>query len=606
MRQLETISISCGQGGLNSSKSPDVIRDTDLTAVESLTYEDDTWKKDWGATKFNSVAVTGPDPEIRSMYNFRAGESNELVVGTRDRRLFVVGSGGITSTISSTSLWCYHSTFVEGYNGTKKALYHFAGVGFPLVYTGGGSTALPLGSEVGVVTADSSTDTFTRTAHGLTNNTLVFFSNSGGALPVGLDLGGPNKFSYWVVNATANTFQVSTFQDGPGINFTTNGTGVHTVHRSTMPNDWENNAGQVRWGFLHRGRMFTGGSDNFPYSLYVSALQNNNDFLGAGALLQQVYPGEADMCIGGISWRNKAYVFKFPYGIYVLDDADTDTARWGWRRISKYVGAISQASIVEADDDVYFISADGYIHALSAIQESGDVRSSAVKGLEIGPYIRNSTDFSKLSATPLGSFFGYPVPQGVYYPTKRKLIFSFSSDPNVMSAQGKPINKVLIGLDLHRSDPSAGIRDAQPFVCTRDEYESLCVYRDPTTGDPVLLAGDSNGFIYKLDQPFYSKDGAGYSASFATKEFYPYGNAGNANLRELEVMFAPGSSNNRVTISVYQDGALSTTGTLTDASPRMRLFGDCRRFYIRGENSAINESFSIVRIDVRYVQGNVR
>lgn len=119
-----------------------------------------------------------------------------------------------------------------------------------------------------------------------------------------------------------------------------------------------------------------------------------------------------------------------------------------------------------------------------------------------------------------------------------------------------------------------------------------------------MQLGTSNGFIYELDQSNYSKDSAGYTASFETREFYPYGNERNANMRELEVMFAPASSNNSITISVYQDGTLSTSGTLTDASPRMRLYGDCRRFHVKGENSVINEKFSVARIDVRFVPGN--
>lgn len=605
MRNLETLSIVCGQGGLNSSESPDVVRDTDLTAVESITYEDDTWKKDGGAIKFNGTAVTGTDPEIRAMFNFRSGSSNELVVATRDNRLLVVGASGISKTLCTIpGVTWYHAPFVEGYDGTQKALYYYHGGSYPTVYTGGNKALMQLGSAVGTVTADNTTDTFTRTSHGLANDTRVFFSNSGGALPTGLE--DSNVFPYYVINTAANTFQVSTSSGGAAVNFTTNGTGTHTVYRSTMPLDWTSGANHPRWGFLHRGRMYAGGGSQYPYSVYVSVLENNNDFLNTGTLLHQVYQGEGDICIGGISWRNKAYIFKFPYGIYVLDDESTDTSYWGWKRISKYVGAISQASIVEADDDVYFVSSDGYIHALSAVQESGDVRSSAVKGLELGPYIRSATDFSKLSTAAWSGFLKYPVPQGVYYPTKRKLLFSFSADPNVLSSQSYPVNKVLIGLDLHRSDPSTGIRDAQPFVCTRDEYESLCIYRNPTTGEPLLLAGASNGFIYGLDQSTYSKDSAGYTASFETKTFYPYGNERKASMRELRVIFAPGSSSNSVTIKVYQDGTLSTTATLTDASPRMRLYGDCRRFYITGENSTINESFSIMRIDVRYVPGNER
>ncbi len=604
MRNLESIEILCGQGGLNSSGSPALVADTDLVEVESITYEDDTWKKDGGATKFNSSVITGTDPEVRSMHHFRTQSgTHELVVATRTNRILVVGSGGITKTVySGGALSFYHSPFVEGYDGTQKALYHFSGGFLPSVYTGGTVASPLLGESIGTVTADSGTDTFTRTSHGLSNAERVFFVNSGGALPGGIDT---YTTPYWVISSAANTFQVSSTQAGPAQNLTSNGTGTTTVYRQTMPNDWIGFANWTRWGFMHRGRMFTGGGSQYPYNVYTSVLDNHNDYVNTGALLFSIYPGEGDICIGGCSWRNKAYIFKFPYGIYVLDDESTNTADWGFKRISKYVGAISQASIVEADDEVYFVSPDGYIHALSAVQESGDVRSSAIKGLELGPYLRNNTDFSKLSTAAWSGFSNYPVPQGVYYPTKKKLYFSFSSSPNVTSVQGYPVNKTIVGLDLHRSNPRGGIFDAHAFTATRDEADSLCIYRDPTTGDPTLLAGGSNGYIYKLDQSARTKDSAGYSGRFETKTFYPYGNTRNANMRELEVTFAPASSSNSITISVYQDGALSTSATLTDSSPRMRLYGDCRRFYIVGENSVNNESFSVSSIAVRFVPGNM-
>ena len=161
-------------------------------------------------------------------------------------------------------------------------------------------------------------------------------------------------------------------------------------------------------------------------------------------------------------------------------------------------------------------------------------------------------------------------------------------------------------MDLHRSDPSSGIRDVQPFVSTRDEYESLALYRNATTGQFDLLAGASNGFIYTLDQTARTKDAAGYMGTFTTKEFFPYTDDKRANMRELQVTFAPGSSNNSIVIKVYQDGTLSSTATLTDSSRRMRLAGDCRKFYIVGENDTNNSTFSVSNIMVRYKPGNMR
>lgn len=84
------------------------------------------------------------------------------------------------------------------------------------------------GANVGIVyTVDSTTDIFTATAHGLVNDRAVKLSTTGtfpGAA-VALDA----VTAYFVVNATANTFQLSRTIGGPAIDITSNGTGTNKV-----------------------------------------------------------------------------------------------------------------------------------------------------------------------------------------------------------------------------------------------------------------------------------------------------------------------------------------------------------------------------------------
>lgn len=607
-RRLDTLTIACGQGGLNASKSPDLVRDTDLRDLQAITFEDDTWRKEGGAEKFNSVAIP-PDGSYSeteifgSLHQFVSETGTSELIAYNGHQYVVVGSGGVTKTIVSGMELGIRCKPVEGYDGTQKVVYLFNGItpsvgGGPWVYAGG-AKALQLGTAVGTVTLDHTTETINRTAHGLTNGTLIFFSTTG-TLPADPGILG----QYYVVNAAANSFQVSFTSGGSAIPFASNGTGTHTVHRSTMPNDWTTDY-SPRWGFMHRGRMFMGGGAN-PFAVYVSVLNNHSDFRNSGTLFYLVYPGEGDMIVGGVSWRNKAYIFKYPSGIYVLDDPDSDSNTWEWRRVSRFAGTFSQSSIVEADDDVYFPSPTGYFHALSAVQESGDVRSSAVMPMETGPHIKTKLDIGKTGVHPGGLFYYYPQPQSVYYAEKRKILFGFIATPNILSADGAPLNKALYSIDIHRSDPSRGIRDAMVSFSSRDECESLTIYRDPTTAREMVLAMASNGFIYTLDQSARTKDAAGYMGTFTTKEFFPYGDDRLANMRELQVTFAPESTNNSIVIKVYQDGVLSKTKTLTDSDRRMRLAGDCRKFYIVGENDTNNSSFSVSIIVVRYTSGNMR
>lgn len=71
---------------------------------------------------------------------------------------------------------------------------------------------------------NTTTDTITITSHGLTNNTEVVFASTG-TLPGGLS----GTTTYFVINATANTFQVSTSAGGSAFNITSQGSGTHSV-----------------------------------------------------------------------------------------------------------------------------------------------------------------------------------------------------------------------------------------------------------------------------------------------------------------------------------------------------------------------------------------
>jgi hypothetical protein len=73
---------------------------------------------------------------------------------------------------------------------------------------------------------DTSDDTITKTAHGLSNGDRIRLSNSGGALPTGLNA----TDTYFVVSATANTLKLSATFGGAAIDITgASGAGTHTL-----------------------------------------------------------------------------------------------------------------------------------------------------------------------------------------------------------------------------------------------------------------------------------------------------------------------------------------------------------------------------------------
>lgn len=74
-------------------------------------------------------------------------------------------------------------------------------------------------------TATNATETFTAVAHGLINGDQILVTNSGGALPSGINSGA----TYYVISATTDTFQMSLTDGGAAVLIADDGTGTHSL-----------------------------------------------------------------------------------------------------------------------------------------------------------------------------------------------------------------------------------------------------------------------------------------------------------------------------------------------------------------------------------------
>jgi hypothetical protein len=98
-----------------------------------------------------------------------------------------------------------------------------------------------------IVTGSAAADTLTKTAHGLTNTTPVMIMSSL-TVPTGL----VEDFVYYVVNATANTFQLAATSGGTVIDLTSDGTGTIEVYTgapngATPVNVFEDVTAETGW-----------------------------------------------------------------------------------------------------------------------------------------------------------------------------------------------------------------------------------------------------------------------------------------------------------------------------------------------------------------------
>lgn len=124
----------------------------------------------------------------------------------------------------------------------------------------------------GTFTADASTNTLTSSSHGLNNGEVINFDTSD-TLPGGLSkyLEEVDTFifdtvgeTYYVINATTNTFQVSTTHGGSAVDITSAGIGTHDWYTDVNKIVIDHNNGYYSpWLFSYNGTASSGGTSYF-------------------------------------------------------------------------------------------------------------------------------------------------------------------------------------------------------------------------------------------------------------------------------------------------------------------------------------------------------
>jgi len=149
-----------------------------------------------------------------------------------DGSVLNVGADGIGSVTVVTAGSVYVTApkvYFTGGSGTGAAADAVISGGLlteiNITSSGSGYTTLPTITFTTAVTADSTTDLLTSVVpHQLTTSDRIKLKTTGG-LPTGLS----TATIYYIVNPTTYTFQVSLTSGGAAVNFTTNGTGTHSI-----------------------------------------------------------------------------------------------------------------------------------------------------------------------------------------------------------------------------------------------------------------------------------------------------------------------------------------------------------------------------------------
>lgn len=365
--------------------------------------------------------------------------------------------------------------------------------------------------------------------------------------------------------------------------------------------DWNGTNGYPTGIFQHRARMVAYGLRSAPHDVFISLSSDHGIFNSPDASFRQgVGPGMGDGIVGGLSWREQAFFFKRPIGLYVLDDADPSPINWSIVPVNKSVGISGPGCAIEVDNDVLIWGTDGYFYSLNAVQNQGEKAATPLFPVELSDYLLRSFNIARLDLV-----------QSVWYANKRQVHFA-------APAAGSTVNDRRLIIDLMNGS-------LKVLESRRDSCPAIGLRRATVTSPLTPFIGDVDGHIWALDQTSRSKSGAGYRAQFETQPLpFDPDLSRKGNLCFLDCEFEP-TGEFDVQVEILRDGKLSQTVAFSQQSAggavgsvslddavlggtmiqhrRRKVGGDALRASLIGYNNNANEDFSIQDLALRWKPG---
>lgn len=379
------------------------------------------------------------------------------------------------------------------------------------------------------------------------------------------------------------------------------------------PTEWTG-AGPTQF-VNHEGRIWAIGMGADPHRLYYSSTTNHENFTGPGGggnIL--VFAGEGDRIVAGISFKGMLIVWKNPGGIYAVDTANIDPLHWRVTRISAFIGARGPGCVTMLDTDVIFIDHAANVQLLSGITEYGQIgNANLTRAYDLGGRLRREILPAQL-----------PFSTVQFSPARREV--------HITMLQRGPITQwQRLVIDLNRQGTPYRFR-----IANRDHAQSLWLAEDQEgTKRPII--GDTEGRIWRLDQPGCTRTGLGWTEddpapSIAMTPELHFTDPTKRKLGKFLEVYTTADVRSQFIVEVFWDGILrqkivfdmQLVGWALGPAPnpfildtswlaggsltvrRARLVGSGRRLQLKIVSKGFAEDFSIARLFVSGAISNER
>lgn len=333
------------------------------------------------------------------------------------------------------------------------------------------------------------------------------------------------------------------------------GDGTSTTSVATPPVDWSASANQGQQpigGVIHQNRLVAFGNLNDPHRAYFSDPDDHEDFTSAEAIDIRFRSDIGDRIYSGLAYQGILFFWKYPRGIFYLDDTSFTATDWLIRPKSESLGcAPSPYAALSIDDDVLFIDPNAHFHLLSAVDVLGGARASdLIIRLGLSRWIRENVNLKRLDLTV-----------SYWYPQKKLAVFH-------VPGAGDNENTLTLKFDFSGRERELPMK----FSFSRRDSAAAAAVRRASDGGPESPVIGEGAFVYLADQEERTKNGLGYTMRYRIPNLdlshvAPELRTAKKLPEHLELLMEPVAAGT-LTVTIYVDG--TPTETLTFDATKTR------------------------------------
>ena len=260
-------------------------------------------------------------------------------------------------------------------------------------------------------------------------------------------------------------------------------------------------------------------------------------------------------------------VVIFEFSAWRLRYTGNETIPFTWERLHSQLGAESTYSVVGFDDGILSIGRAGVTISDTNQQKRIDqiipdqvYEISNVSSAQ--KRVHGTRDYQRQLV-----YWTYPSPDSTTFPDK-VLVYNYIENNWATYTQS------FTTFGEFRRDDALIWQDADQEW---QEEDSFWASGDLSAGFPSVVAGDSQGNVFRLDPTFSSDDGVGYDFDILTKKFNPWINEAQQAKAIYMYLLISGSNGGEITIEHFIDEgntgqAIATYTVDTDTNGQQKVW----------------------------------